>query len=272
MRDWSSGRTLLITSLRFVTGQLAVRIAVRLEALETFHVQIDWTAEQGWHAPTITPYHMLQIDPVASCLQYGMECFEGLKAYRTREGGVALFRPAMNAARLGRSMKRLAMPELDEKGFVDCISAFVACEEPWIPTGGPAPEDGGAYSLYIRPTAIATWPQLGVGSGRAFKIFAVACPVGPYYPEGEPLPCPTWPAGCRLEGDGSAVRPAWCPTPLPRVLSRVQAGAPAGRVEVRPRVAGRGRRRKGTSGDQGGDQGGAGGREDCLVHMWRAAH
>ena len=54
-----------------------------------------------------------------------------------------------------------------------------------MPAGGPAPADGGAYSLYIRPTAIATWPQLGVGGSKAFKVFMVACPVGPYYPEGE---------------------------------------------------------------------------------------
>ena len=64
---------------------------------------------------------MLQIDPVASCLQYGMECFEGLKAYRTSAGGISLFRPDMNAARMARSMRRLAMPELDQKvGILAC--------------------------------------------------------------------------------------------------------------------------------------------------------
>lgn len=101
-----------------------------------------------------------------------------MKAYLDARGRVRLFRPQLNMARLGRSMAKLALgPPLDEAGYQACIARFAALERPWIPAG-----DG--FSLYLRPTVIGTQATLGVGPSRSLKLFTLATPVGPYYPEG----------------------------------------------------------------------------------------
>ena len=100
-----------------------------------------------------------------------------MKAFRGADGRVRLFRPEMNMARLGRTMRALSLPELDERGFQDAIARLVKVDSSWIPEG-----DG--FSLYIRPTVIGTQPSLGVGPSSSLKLFAILCPVGPYYPEG----------------------------------------------------------------------------------------
>ena len=106
-----------------------------------------------------------------------MAAFEGMKAYRDAAGKVRLFRPDMNMKRLSSSMVRLAMPPLDEAGYLACIKRLVALERSWVP-------DGDGFSLYLRPTVIGTQPTLGVGPSRSIKLFTICCPVGPYYPEG----------------------------------------------------------------------------------------
>ena len=73
----------------------------------------DWTAESGWETPTIIPYGPLQIDPAASSLHYGLQCFEGMKAYLDENDDIRMFRPDLNMARLNRSMDRLAMPTFE---------------------------------------------------------------------------------------------------------------------------------------------------------------
>jgi branched-chain amino acid aminotransferase len=153
---------------------------------------------QGWHAPTISPYRNLSLDPACSVFHYGLGAFEGMKAYRDSRGRVRLFRPELNMARMGRSMARLALgPALDEAGYLACLARFAAVEKGWIPEG-----DG--YSLYLRPTVIGTQPTLGVGPSRSLKLFTIATPVGPYFPEGfkplsiyaESAAVRAWPGGC----------------------------------------------------------------------------
>jgi len=141
-------------------------------------LEVDWDSTSGWHAPTISPYRPFQLDPACSVFHYGLSAFEGMKAYKDSRGGVRLFRPDMNMARLSRSMARLALgPPLDSQGFLECIKRLTLTEASWIPPG-----DG--YSLYIRPTVIGTQPTLGVGPSQHLKLFTITCPVGPYYPEG----------------------------------------------------------------------------------------
>ena len=72
-------------------------------------VVIDWSEDLGWHNPAVVPYGPIALDPAAAVLHYAQEIFEGLKAYRQQDGGVALFRPEANAARFNRSAARLAM-------------------------------------------------------------------------------------------------------------------------------------------------------------------
>ena len=132
---------------------------------------------QGWHAPSIVPYGPLAIDPACSGLQYGIAGFEGMKAYRAKDGRLLLFRPDKNMARLAASMERLSLPPLDRAGFLACLKALVREEQSWVPEG-----DG--YSLYIRPTVLGMQPTLGVTKPGLAKLYAITCPVGPYYPEG----------------------------------------------------------------------------------------
>ncbi|KAI9187995.1 branched-chain-amino-acid transaminase bat2 [Blastocladiella emersonii ATCC 22665] len=138
---------------------------------------IEWDAAAGWGAPKILPYGPLSLDPSCTVFHYGMECFEGMKAYKDKQGTVRLFRPDMNMTRLARSSSRLALPSFNKDELVNCIKAFVKTEERWIPQ-----EKG--YSLYLRPTLIGTQPSLGVGPSSKAMLFVIASPVGPYFRTG----------------------------------------------------------------------------------------
>lgn len=138
---------------------------------------IEWTATKGWGRPHIQPYGKIALEPSATVFHYGMECFEGMKAYKDKQGKIRLFRPELNMNRLYKSSKRLSLPGFEKKELLECIKELVKVDEKWIPK-----ERG--YSLYIRPTMIGTQESLGVGpSGRAM-FFCILSPVGPYYRTG----------------------------------------------------------------------------------------
>ena len=138
---------------------------------------MDWDREQGWHDARIVPYAPIAMDPATMVLHYAQETFEGLKAYRTAEGKVQLFRPEMNARRMIKSNERLCMPAFPEDMFVEAIKALVKVEEDWVPS---EPDT----SLYIRPFMFATESSLGVHMASAYKFVVICCPVGAYYPTG----------------------------------------------------------------------------------------
>ncbi|KAJ3021293.1 branched-chain-amino-acid aminotransferase [Thoreauomyces humboldtii] len=138
---------------------------------------IEWDAAKGWHAPSILPYGKLHLDPASTVFHYAVECFEGMKAYKDKAGKVRMFRPDMNMKRLNRSCERLTLPTFDSEQFLECIKEFLRVEKDWIPN-----ERG--YSLYLRPTAIATQESLGVGASNRALLYLIASPVGPYYKTG----------------------------------------------------------------------------------------
>lgn len=140
-------------------------------------LDIDWTAEVGWHAPKIVPFADLNMHPASCVLHYGFECFEGLKAFRDKDGELRMFRPDQNMARFNKSSQRVALPGFDQKAAVELLQRFVRIEEAAIP-------DGKGYSLYLRPTMIGTQPTLGISSPEKAKMFVIASPVGPYYSNG----------------------------------------------------------------------------------------
>ena len=140
-------------------------------------LEVDWDAEAGWHAPVLSPYHALSLDPACNVLHYGIEAFEGTKVYLDARGRARLFRAELNMRRLAHSMKTLALPPLDEAGFLACIRRLVRADRDWVPQGE-------GFALYLRPTVIGTQPTLGVSKSRSCKLFVIASPVGPYYPEG----------------------------------------------------------------------------------------
>lgn len=132
---------------------------------------------QGWHDGKIVPYGPLSLDPAAAVFHYAQEMFEGLKAYKTKEGKVLLFRPDKNAERTNKTNVRMCIPTIDEELYVEAVKALVAVDADWIP------EKEGT-SLYIRPFIIATEAFLGVRSSKEFLFMIILSPVGPYYKAG----------------------------------------------------------------------------------------
>ncbi len=138
---------------------------------------MNYDEGEGWHDARIVPYAPIPLDPSAMCLHYGQEVFEGMKAYRTPDGGINLFRPEKNMARLNVSNERLCIPEIDEEFAVEAVKKLVAVDSDWIPT---AP----GTSLYIRPFIFAVDAMLGVHPANHLMFVIILSPVGAYYAKG----------------------------------------------------------------------------------------
>jgi branched-chain amino acid aminotransferase len=138
---------------------------------------MDYEEGKGWHDPRVVPYGPLELDPSAMVLHYGQETFEGLKAYKTKDGSVQLFRVSDNVKRLNISDERLCIPHIDEELAIEAIKTVVDIDRDWIPTAKDT-------SLYIRPFVIATEPALGVKPSSSYKFMVILSPVGSYYKEG----------------------------------------------------------------------------------------
>ena len=137
----------------------------------------DYDEGQGWHDPRIGPYGPLQIDPAAKVLHYAEEIFEGLKAYRTADGSIQLFRIKDNIDRMNKSADRLCLPKIPEDLAMAGIMELVKVEQDWVPSEKDT-------SLYIRPFMIGLDAALGVHSSKHVQFIVIVCPVGAYYPEG----------------------------------------------------------------------------------------
>ncbi|KAH9996549.1 branched-chain amino acid aminotransferase II [Russula vinacea] len=120
---------------------------------------IPWNSSQGWGTPEIKPYGPLSLEPSSTVFHYAQCIFEGLKAYRNKNG------------------KRLALPTFNGAAFLDVIKELVRLERHWIPQ-----ENG--HSLYIRPVMIGTQNTIGISPPDSALLFVICSPVGPYYPEG----------------------------------------------------------------------------------------
>ena len=138
---------------------------------------MDYTEGEGWHDPRIVPYAPLPLDPATVVFHYAQEIFEGMKAYRTADGTVQLFRPDCNANRFQDSADRLCIPKIPAEDFVQAVEALVDVDRDWVPYSDGA-------SLYIRPFCFANDVGLGVHASKHY-IFCVICsPSGAYYAEG----------------------------------------------------------------------------------------
>ena len=137
---------------------------------------MDYTEGQGWHSPRIEPYHALSLDPAAMVFHYAQESFEGLKAYRTKEGKVQLFRPEKNGERLQSTHERLCIPTIPVEDFVQAVKTLVEVDRDWVPSAE-------GTSLYLRPFTIATEAHLGVKPSDSYQFLVIASPSGAYYEE-----------------------------------------------------------------------------------------
>ena len=141
-------------------------------------VTIRYKAGKGWYDARLEPYGPIPMDPASQVFHYSQELFEGLKAYRQANGTIVTFRPYANAARMNRSARRMAMPEIPEQLFVDALELLVRTDRDWVPT-----REG--HSLYLRPFMFATTRALGVNQPADEYLFVViASPSGDYYARG----------------------------------------------------------------------------------------
>ncbi|WP_248765923.1 branched-chain amino acid aminotransferase [Pseudomonas protegens] len=131
-----------------------------------------------WDAGTLTEDNVLHISEGSTALHYGQQCFEGLKAYRCKDGSINLFRPDQNAARMQRSCARLLMPQVSTEQFIQACKAVVKANERFIPPYGT----GGA--LYLRPFVIGVGDNIGVRTAPEFIFSIFAIPVGAYFKGG----------------------------------------------------------------------------------------
>src|SRR3569623_2782719 len=144
----------------------------------TDHIAIaDWTEENGWADPRGVPYGSFSLDPAAAVFHYGQVIFDGLKAYRTVDGRVQLFRADRHCRRLADGAPRLCMPAGEPELTLDLLLGLVSADRDWVPS---AP----GTSLYIRPTLLATAPFLGVRPSKRYVFYIIASPVGAYHGSG----------------------------------------------------------------------------------------
>ncbi len=120
----------------------------------------------------------ITISEGSTSLHYGQECFEGLKAYRRKDGKINLFRPDENSKRLNKSAERLQMPEIPEEMFIDAVKQVVRANQEYVPPYGTG------ATLYLRPYLIGVGDNIGVTPAPEY-LFSVFCmPVGPYFKGG----------------------------------------------------------------------------------------
>ncbi|GFM87149.1 branched-chain-amino-acid aminotransferase [Pseudomonas cichorii] len=153
------------------------------------HPQLDWNnlgfsyrktdfryishwRDGEWQEGYLTEDNHLHISEGSTALHYGQQCFEGMKAYRCKDGSINLFRPDQNAARMQRSCSRLLMPTVSTEQFIDACKQVIKANEKFLPPYGTG------SSLYLRPFVIGVGDNIGVRSAPEF-IFCVFCiPVG----------------------------------------------------------------------------------------------
>jgi branched-chain amino acid aminotransferase len=138
---------------------------------------MDFQEEKGWYDPRVEPYGPLSLDPATAVLHYGQSLFEGLKAFRGKDGRIRLFRPDKHVQRLNRTAARMCIPALDPELVLKSWTTAVDVDREWVPSAV-------GTSLYVRPTIIASEAFLGVRPAKEYLYYVILSPVGAYYPEG----------------------------------------------------------------------------------------
>ena len=136
----------------------------------------QFNEKDGWHDLKITPFGYMPIHPASTVLHYGAEIFEGMKAYRTKDG-YQMFRPLENLARMNNSAERLCLPAIPEDMWINALTELINLDYEWIP-------DLPGTSLYIRPFMFGNDETLGVHAVHNATFVIILSPVGNYYAEG----------------------------------------------------------------------------------------
>ena len=137
-----------------------------------------WFRNGQWGEIEVSSEESINMHMAATCLHYGQEAFEGLKAYRCKDGHIRVFRPEENAARLQSTCRGILMPELPTEKFVEMVKKVVLLNERFVPPYGTG------ATLYIRPLLIGTSAQVGVHPATEYLFIIFVTPVGPYFKGG----------------------------------------------------------------------------------------
>ena len=140
-------------------------------------LEVDYETGKGWHNAKIVPFGDVDISPAAMVLHYGQAIFEGMKAFKTVDGRIVMFRPKDHLARFNRSADILCIPQMDEAFLQQAISQLIELDKEWVP--GKV-----GTSLYIRPFVVAVDPFVGVKVADQYKLYVILSPVGAYYASG----------------------------------------------------------------------------------------
>ncbi len=131
-----------------------------------------------WDEGGLTGESTVTMSECAGVIQYAQTCFEGLKAYTTKNGRIVTFRPDLNAERMISSAKRLMIPEVSKEMFLRAVDETVKANAAWVP-----PYGSGA-TLYIRPCLFGTGAVIGVAPAPEYEFRVFTTPVGPYFKGG----------------------------------------------------------------------------------------
>ena len=135
---------------------------------------MDYDEGEGWHDGRVVPHEPILIEPASCVLHYAQMMFEGMKAYRTPDGDIQLFRPDMNVARMKRTNERMCIPELPDDLLVAAVRAVIKEDIDWVPH---AP----GTALYVRPFIFGDEVSFSVLPAKHYRFMIILSPTGSYY-------------------------------------------------------------------------------------------
>jgi branched-chain amino acid aminotransferase len=138
------------------------------------HMLVADYNDGAWGKAYIGPFENLSLSPATSFMHYGQAIFEGIKAYKSINGDINIFRPLDNWKRFNKSAHRMAMPHVPENIFMEGMRQLIELDKDWVPT-----TDG--CSLYLRPFMMGTDEFIGVKPAEEFKFLVITSPAGAYY-------------------------------------------------------------------------------------------
>jgi branched-chain amino acid aminotransferase len=140
----------------------------------TDHIFIAEYKDEKWTNIRIEPFTSLSLSPLALCFHYGQTVFEGMKAFRTKDGDINIFRPFDHQKRFNKSLERMCIAQIPEELFIAAIETLVELDQNWL---HPVHKN----SLYIRPFVIASEAKIGVKVSDEYLFMVVCSPIDKYY-------------------------------------------------------------------------------------------
>lgn len=169
-----------ISVLKSTTTHISKELVEQNEfgAVISDHMFIADYYNGDWHNAKVIPYADLSLNPATLALHYGQSVFEGMKAFRMKDGKISIYRIEKHLSRFNKSLDRMCMPTVPEHLFTEALKKLVDTDRSWVP-------EGEGHSLYLRPFVFASEARFGVKIAEEYKFIIFGGPVGPYY--GKPL-------------------------------------------------------------------------------------